>query len=157
MFSCSIQKVVQLSMLSWVASAGIAAAQTFTAPAAVTSTQTTVASNGAATLAIAVDANGNQFFTLPGAGSFVEDPASGAAQITLIATTLSYPKGVAVDNKGFAYTTDYPRPPVARCLRVGALAVDILPSCNSTRRVLSRYAGSSRLTVQTTSTRPVTT
>ena len=130
MFLCFIQKVCKLSVLSFVASAGIVAAQTFTAPAVSTSTQVPVASNGAATLAIAVDANGNQFFTQPGVGSFVENPASGGAQIVLIPTTLSYPKGVAVDSLGFAYTTDY-HGHLWKVPAGGGTAVDILSPCNA--------------------------
>ena len=111
-------------------SAGSAMAQTFTAPAAATSSQVTAYSNGNATLAISADAAGDLFFTQPGVGSFVEDPAGGGAQITLIATTLSYPKGVAVDNAGFAYTSDYHghlwQVPVG-----GGTPVDILTACNT--------------------------
>ncbi len=130
MFLRSIQQVLKLSTVSCVMSAAMATAQSFTAPAAATSTQMAIASNGAQTLAIAVDAAGNQFFTTPGAGSFVENPANGGAQITLIATSLSYPKGVAVDNKGFAYTTDY-HGHLWQVPAGGGTAVDILPSCNS--------------------------
>ena len=135
MFSNWIHRALKLSIFSLAASAGLAAAQSFTAPAAATSSQITVASNGAATLAIAVDASGNQFFTqpnintaVPGTGSFVENPANGGPQITLISNTLSYPKGVAVDTRGFAYTTDYHghlwQVPVG-----GGAAVDILAPC----------------------------
>ena len=106
----------------------VMAAQTFTPPIAATSSQTAVSSNGNATLAIAVDAAGNTFFTLPGAGSFVENPAGGGAQITLIATTLSYPKGVAVDNAGFAYTTDY-HGSLWQVPAGGGTPVDILKPC----------------------------
>ena len=105
-----------------------APAQTFNAPAVATSSQSTIYNNGSATLAIAVDAAGNTFFTLPGAGSFVEDPAGGGAQITLIATTLSYPKGVAVDNAGFAYTTDY-HGSLWQVPAGGGTAVNILAPC----------------------------
>ncbi len=135
MVSLWISRALKLSIFCLAVSAGLAAAQSFTAPAAATSSQITVASNGAATLAIAVDASGNQFFTLPninptvsGNGSFVENPANGGPQITLIPDTLSYPKGVAVDNRGFAYTTDYHghlwQVPVG-----GGTAVDILAPC----------------------------
>ncbi len=130
MFASLIQRILKLSTLSCAVSAGMASAQAFTAPAVVTSTQTTAASNGSATLAIAVDAAGNQFFTTPGVGSFVEDPANGGAQITLIATSLSYPKGVAVDNKGFAYTTDY-HGHLWQVPAGGGTAVDILAPCNT--------------------------
>ncbi len=130
MYSSLIQRLLCLSTLSCVVPAGIAAAQTFTAPAVATSSQIPAAANGAATLAIAVDANGNQFFTQPGTGSFVEDPANGAAQITLIPTTLSYPKGVAVDSLGFAYTTDY-HGHLWRVPAGGGTAVDILAACNT--------------------------
>ncbi len=111
-------------------SASSAKAQTFTPPAAATSSQVTAYSNGNATLAIAADAAGNLFFTQPGVGSFVEDPAGGGAQITLIATTLSYPKGVAVDNAGFAYTTDY-HGHLWQVPAGGGTPVDILPACNT--------------------------
>ena len=105
-------------------------AQTFTAPAVATSSQATAYSNGNATLAIAADAAGDLFFTQPGIGSFVEDPAGGGAQITLIATTLSYPKGVAVDNAGFAYTTDY-HGHLWQVPAGGGTAVDILAACSA--------------------------
>ncbi len=130
MHSRLIQRVLCLSTLSCVVPAGIAGAQTFTAPAVVTSSQVPIASNGAATLAIAVDANGNQFFTQPAAGSFVENPANGGAQIILIPTTLSYPKGVAVDSLGFAYTTDY-HGHLWKVPAGGGTAVDILGACNT--------------------------
>ncbi len=106
-----------------------AAAQTFTAPTVATSSQTTVYSNGNASLAIAADAAGNLFFTRPGEGSFVEDPAGGGAQITLIKGSLSYPKGVAVDNAGFAYTSDYSGH-LWQVPAGGGTAVDLLPACN---------------------------
>ena len=111
-------------------SAGSAGAQTFTAPAVASSSQVAAYSNGNATLAIAADAAGNLFFTQPGVGSFVEDPAGGGPQITLIATTLSYPKGVAVDNAGFAYTTDY-HGHLWQVPAGGGTAVDLLPACNT--------------------------
>ncbi len=108
-----------------------ASAQTFTAPAVATSSQTLAYSNGNATLALAADAAGNLFFTRPGDGNFVEDPAGGGAQITLIGGgTLSYPKGVAVDNAGFAYTTDY-HGHLWQVPAGGGTAVDIVSSCNT--------------------------
>ncbi len=126
------RKLLTLSLLSGLSSfAGIRAqAQTFTAPAAATSSQTTVYSNGSASLAIAVDAAGNLFFTRPGEGSFVEDPAGGGAQITLIKGSLSYPKGVAVDNAGYAYTSDYSGH-LWQVPAGGGTPVDILPACNT--------------------------
>ena len=118
-------------------SARSATAQTYTSPAVATSSQATVYSNGSASLAIAADAAGNLFFTRPndnpamGTGNFVEDPAGGGAQIMLIGgNTLSYPKGVAVDNAGYAYTTDYHghlwQVPVG-----GGTAVDVLAPCST--------------------------
>ena len=133
MFFPQLKKMLSLSFVAAgaLACAGApAAAQTFTPPVAATSSMTTVASNGNATLAIAVDASGNLFFTTPGVGSFVEDPAGGGAQITLIAGSLSYPKGVAVDNAGFAYTTDY-HGHLWQVPAGGGTAVDILTACNS--------------------------
>ena len=126
------KKALSLALLAAAALVSVsrpAAAQTFTAPAATTSSQTTLYSNGNATLAIAVDSAGNLFFTLPGAGSFVEDPAGGGPQITLIGGSLSYPKGVAVDNAGFAYTTDY-HGHLWQVPAGGGTAVDILAPCN---------------------------
>ena len=126
------RKLITLSFLAGLVGVATlqAPAQTFNAPAIATSSQTTLYSNGSATLAIAVDAAGNAFFTLPGAGSFVEDPAGGGAQITLIAATLSYPKGVAVDNAGFAYTTDY-HGFLWQVPAGGGTAVNILAPCGS--------------------------
>lgn len=126
------QKLITLSLLAGLAgfAARSAAAQTFTPPAAATSSQTMLYSNGKASLALAVDAAGNVFFTRPGEGSFVEDPAGGGAQITLIKGSLSYPKGVAVDNAGFAYTTDYSGH-LWQVPAGGGTPVDILPSCNT--------------------------
>ena len=124
-----IQRFFLLSILSCMAFAGAAKAQTFTVPAAATSSEITAASNGSATLAIAVDASGNLFFTLPAEGSFVEDPAGGGPQITLIAGSLSYPKGVAVDNRGYAYTSDY-HGNLWQVPAGGGTAVNILAPCN---------------------------
>ncbi len=126
------RKLFTLSLLAGVSSVTSvrATAQTFTAPAAATSSQATVYSNGNASLAIAVDAAGNLFFTRPGEGSFVENPAGGGAQITLIKGSLSYPKGVAVDNAGSAYSSDYSGH-LWQVPAGGGTAVDILPACNT--------------------------
>ncbi len=132
-----LKKSLSLSLVAagaFVCAGLSAAAQTFTVPAAATSSQATLYSNGNSSLGVAVDAAGNVFFTRPSAdgagdGNFVEDPVGGGAQIMLIGgNTLSYPKGAAVDNAGFAYTTDYHghlwQVPVG-----GGTAVDILNPC----------------------------
>jgi sugar lactone lactonase YvrE len=104
-------------------------AQTYTIPAAATSSQTTVATGLTQVQAVAVDASDDIFYTLPATGDFVEQPAGGGAPITLY-TGPNYPKGVAVDTFGYAYVSDYTghlwRVPVG-----GGAAVDILPACNS--------------------------
>lgn len=118
-------------------------AQTFAVPPVTTSSQTTVSSNGSLSLAVAADSAGNVFFTRPNDGSFFEEPAGGGSPITLIATTLGYPKGVAVDNAGFAYVTDYHghlwQVPVG-----GGTAIDILTACNT---LDSYYLGTQEVAV----------
>jgi sugar lactone lactonase YvrE len=116
-------------MISGLCRTVAASAQTYTVPAAATSSQATVATGLTQVQAVAVDGLGNIFYTLPAVGNFMEQPAGGGAPITLT-TGLSYPKGVAVDTHGYAYTSDYHghlwKIPVG-----GGAAVDILTACNT--------------------------
>jgi sugar lactone lactonase YvrE len=103
-------------------------AQSFTAPAVVTSSSTTLNFGLVQAQAVAADASGNIFVTRPASGELVEEPANGGPEIPLIPSGLGYPKGVAVDTFGNAFSSDYNghlwRVPVG-----GGAAVDILSSC----------------------------
>ncbi len=116
------------------ASMGItaAAAQSFTPPAAATYSSTMPYSDLVQSQAIAVDSNGDIFFSRPASGILAEKPANGGAEITLYTTASAgggYPKGVAA-NDTYAYLTDYAghlwQVPIA-----GGAATDILTACGS--------------------------
>ncbi|MGD0735909.1 MAG: Ig-like domain repeat protein [Terracidiphilus sp.] len=129
MFKRNSAWLMSIAVLAGTVAGATAAAQSFTPPAVITSSTTTPYSGLTQTEAVAVDASGNIFYTQPAVGNFIEQPANGGAVITL-ATGLSYPKGVAVDNRGFAYATDYSghlwKVPVG-----GGTPTDILPACNT--------------------------
>ncbi len=122
----------RMTFLALGLSTGVAMAQTFTPPAAATSSQSTAYTGFTQTQAVAVDARGDIFYTQPANGVLAEEPASGAGQITLYTTSTggnAYPKGVAVDST-YAYETDYGghlwRVPIG-----GGTATDILTACGS--------------------------
>ncbi len=109
-----------------------ASAQSFTTPAAATSSTTTPYSDLVQSQALGVDSSGDIFFSRPASGILAEKPANGGAEITLY--TLSsggggYPKGIAA-NDTYAYITDYAghlwQVPVG-----GGTATDILTACGS--------------------------
>jgi sugar lactone lactonase YvrE len=112
------------------AMAPFAQAQTFKVPAVATSSTLTAYTELAQSQAVAVDSSGNLFYSLPGSGSFVEQPAGGGATIPLYTIAnggAGYPKGVAT-NGIYAYMTDYGghlwQVPVG-----GGAAVDVLSAC----------------------------
>ncbi|WP_263375477.1 Ig-like domain repeat protein [Granulicella aggregans] len=110
----------------------IAAAQTFTPPAAATSSRTTPYSDLSASQALAVDSSGDIFFSRPGSGILAEKPANGGAEITLYTAPSGgggYPKGVAA-NDTYAYLTDYAGH-LWQVAIAGGAATDLLPACNS--------------------------
>ncbi len=107
-----------------------ATAQTFTPPAAATSSTSMPYSGLVQSQALAVDSNGDIFYSLPASGGLVEQPANGGAPITLYTLASGgggYPKGVAA-NDTYAYITDYSgnlwQVPIA-----GGAATNILNSC----------------------------
>jgi trimeric autotransporter adhesin len=108
-----------------------APAQSFTVPAAATSSQTMVETSLSATVSLAVDASGNLFYSQPNVQTLVEQPANGGATITLYteANPGTFPKGVAT-NGTYAYITDYSghlwQVPVG-----GGAATDVLANCSS--------------------------
>ena len=84
-------------------------AQSFTPPAAATSTTTMPYNNLTQSQAIAVDSSGDIFYSLPASGVLAEQPANGGPVIalyTLASGGGGYPKGVAA-NDTYAYITDY--------------------------------------------------
>ncbi len=108
-------RILKQSISAWLAqSLAVAAilaplsakAQSFTPPQVVTSVTAMPYTGNQQIQAVAADASGNVYYTRPDLGKLLEQPANGGAVITL-ATGLSYPKGVAVDNAGNAYVTDY--------------------------------------------------
>ena len=108
------------------------AAQTFTPPAAATSSSTTPYSDLSASQALAVDSSGDIFFSRPGSGILAEKPANGGAEITLYTAPSGgggYPKGVAA-NDTYAYLTDYAGH-LWQVAIAGGAATDLLPACNT--------------------------
>ena len=139
LFSKKLSLIVLASGLGTWTAATQAAAQSFTIPAAATSSQTKPYTGLSAAVSIAVDANGNLFYSQPNSQTLVEQPASGGSPIVLYTETGNgtYPKGVAT-NGTYAYITDYGghlwQVPVG-----GGTAVDLVnPGCNS---VDSYYLG----------------
>ena len=110
----------------------LVAAQTFTPPAASTSSSTTPYSDLSASQALAVDSSGDIFFSRPGSGILAEKPANGGAEITLYTLPSAgggYPKGVAA-NDTYAYITDYAGH-LWQVAIAGGAATDLLPACNT--------------------------
>ncbi len=127
-----------LSLLAAGVGSGLAAAQTFTPPAAATSTQSILYSDPTNNQenALSVDSVGNIYFVRPGLdgmgdGSFFEKIAATGAEVTLIGgNTLSYPKGVASDNS-YGYVSDY-HGNLWKVPNGGGTAVNILGPCIAT-------------------------
>ncbi|SNT42672.1 SMP-30/Gluconolaconase/LRE-like region-containing protein [Granulicella rosea] len=133
-------------LLSLGASIGTAAsAQSFTPPAAATSTTTMPYSDLVQSQAIAVDSSGNIFFSRPASGILAEKPANGGAEITLYTAPSGgggYPKGVAA-NDTYAYLTDYAGH-LWQVAIAGGAATDILSSCSG---IDNGYLGSQEVAV----------
>ncbi len=112
------------------ASMSTAAGQSFTPPAAATSTTTMPYSDLVQSQALAVDSSGDIFFSRPATGVLAEKPANGGAEITLYTLASGgggYPKGVAANNT-YAYITSYSGNLWQVAINGGA-ATDILLPC----------------------------
>ena len=128
-------KTTKLSWLAFglaIAAASTAAAQTYTPPAVSTVSTTTVATGLTQTQAVAVDPAGDIFYSQPGVGELVEQPAGSTTPITLYTEAAgggAYPKGVAASST-YAYISSYSgnlwQVPVG-----GGTAKDILAGCSS--------------------------
>jgi trimeric autotransporter adhesin len=134
---CGLITATMMALANVVA---IGYAQSFTAPAAATSSQATPYYTSLNSVqAVAVDNQGNIFATLPAGpsgsdtyGELIEFPAGGASYTVLVSESygMAYPKGVAVDNLGNVFVTDYTghlyKVPVG-----GGTVTNILSACGS--------------------------